>query len=61
MVLTLVIFQPPLQFSIYRSFTNPFTNINIKSLSTREVANITNLSNQKNSPEYDEISTKVLK
>jgi hypothetical protein len=44
-----------------QTFTNPFPNIKIKSLSTKEVENIVKSLNSKNSYGYDEISTKVLR
>jgi hypothetical protein len=44
-----------------QTFTNPFPNIKIKSLSTKEVLNIIKSLKSKNYHVYDEISTKVLR
>jgi hypothetical protein len=44
-----------------QTFTNPFLNIKIKCLSTKEVLNIVKSLKSKNSHGYDELSTKVLR
>jgi hypothetical protein len=46
---------------LLQSFQNPFLNIALKSLSTREVENIIKSLKLKNSHGYDEVSTKILK
>jgi len=43
------------------SFKNPFPNINLKSVSTKEIKNIIKSLKPKNSLGYDGISTKLLK
>jgi hypothetical protein len=44
-----------------QTFSNPFPNMKIKSLSTKEVENINKSLKLKNSSGYDGISTKILK
>jgi len=44
-----------------QSFKNTFPNINLKSISTKEVENVIKSLKPKNSPGYDGISTKWLK
>ena len=50
----------PIQY-LLQAFMNPFPNIKLNSLSTKEVENIIKSLKLKNSYGYDEISTKVLK
>jgi hypothetical protein len=44
-----------------QSFKNPFPNINLKTMSTREIENIIKSLKPKNSSGYDGISTKLMK
>jgi len=44
-----------------QSFENPFQNINLKSISTKEIENTIKSLKPKNSFGYDGISTKLLK
>ena len=44
-----------------QSFKNSFPNVNIKSISTKEVENLIKSLKPKNSSGYDEISTKLIK
>jgi hypothetical protein len=44
-----------------QSFKNPFPNINLKSISTKEIENIIKSLKPKNSTGYDGISTKLIK
>jgi len=44
-----------------QSFKNPFPNINLKSISTKEIENMIKSFKPKNSFGYDGISTKLLK
>ena len=50
----------PLHY-LTQSFKNPFPNINLKSVSTKEIKNIIKSLNPQNSSGYDGISTKLLK
>ena len=50
----------PLHY-LTQSFKNPFPNINLKSVSTKEIKNIIKSLKLKNSSVYDGISTKLLK
>ena len=50
----------PLHF-LTQSFKNPLPNINLKSVSTKEIKNIIKSLKPKNSLGYDGISTKLLK
>jgi hypothetical protein len=44
-----------------QSFKNPFPNINLKSISTKEIENLTKSLKIKNSSGYEGISTKLIK
>jgi len=44
-----------------QSFKNPFSNINLKSISTKEIENIIKSLKPKNASGYDGISTKLIK
>jgi len=44
-----------------QSFKNPFPNINLKSVSTKEIENLIKSLKPKNSSGYDRISTKLIK
>jgi hypothetical protein len=48
-------------YYLKKTFPNPFPNMKIKSLSTKEVENIIKSLKLKNSSGYDGISTKILK
>ena len=50
----------PLHY-LTQSFKNPFPNINLKSISTKEIENIIKSLKPKNSSGYDGISTKLIK
>jgi len=50
----------PLHY-LTQSFKNPFPNINLKSVSTKEIKNIIKSLKPKNSSGYDGLSTKLLK
>ena len=51
--------SPPIHY-LMQSFKNPFPNINLKCISTKEFENITNSLKPKNSSGYDGTSTKLL-
>jgi hypothetical protein len=44
-----------------QSFKNPFPNINLKPISTKEIENIIKFLKPKNSSGYDGVSTKLIK
>jgi hypothetical protein len=46
---------------LLQSFKTPFPNINLRSVSSKEVENVTKALKTKTSSGYDEISTKLLK